>query len=93
MVSIRLPRVLRKYAGDLDFVEVTATTVGEAVREAVASHPDLEIRLIDGAGRFHPHLLIFVDGEQAPRDSAMAVPVAADSRIDVLVSAVGGAPT
>jgi hypothetical protein len=93
MASIRLPQVLRKYAGDLDFVEVTAATVGAAVRAAVADHPDLEIRLLDGKGRFHPHLLIFVDGEQAPRDDAMALPIAADSRIDVLVSVVGGAPT
>jgi len=85
--------VLRKYAGDGDFVEVAATTVAEAVRGAIAAHPDLEIRLLDTEGRLHPHLLIFVDGEQVARDNAMSLPVAADARIDVLMSVVGGAPT
>jgi len=93
MANIRLPQVLRKYAGDLEFVEVTAATVGDAVQAAVADHPDLEVRLLDGRGRFHPHLLLFVDGEQVARDDAMAQPLLPDARIDVLVSVVGGSPT
>ncbi|MFC2177201.1 molybdopterin synthase sulfur carrier subunit [Actinomycetota bacterium] len=93
MASIRLPHVLRKYAGDLDFVEVTAATLGDAVQAAIADHPDLEIRLVDTEGRLHPHLLLFVDGEQVARADAMALPVAGDARIDVLVSVVGGTST
>jgi hypothetical protein len=93
MASIRLPQVLRKYAGDLEFIEVTAGTVAGAVRAAVAEHPDLEIRLLNAEGRLHPHLLLFVDGEQVARETAMDLPLAAEARIDVLVSVVGGAPT
>jgi sulfur carrier protein ThiS len=91
MVSIRLPQVLRKYAADLDFVEVTATTVAEALEAAVAAHPDLEIRLLDTDGRFHSHLLLFVDGEQVAREDHATRPVDAGARIDVLMSIVGGA--
>lgn len=90
MVNIRLPQVLRKYAGNLDFVEVDATTVAEALRAAVGEHPDLEIRLLDDAGRFHSHLSLFVDGELVARADHATRQVGPDARIDVLISIVGG---
>jgi hypothetical protein len=83
--------VLRKYADDLDFVDVTATTVAGALRAAVADHPDLGIRLLDGDSRFHTHLLLFVDGDQVAREDQATTPVGPDTRIDVLISIVGGA--
>ena len=91
MAKIRLPQVLRKYADDLDFIGVTATTVAGALRAAVADHPDLGIRLLDSDGRFHPHLSLFVDGEQVGRDDQLTTEIDADARIDVLIGIVGGA--
>ena len=84
--------MLRKYAGDLDFIEVTATTVAGALQAAVTDHPDLEIRLVDSEGCFHPHLQLFVDGEQVARGDQAATMIGPDVRIDVLISIVGGAP-
>lgn len=83
--------MLRKYAGDLDSIEVSATTVAGALQAAIKDHPDLEIRLFDRAGRFHPHLLLFADGEQVARNDLATRAIDEDARIDVLISVVGGA--
>ena len=91
MASIRLPQVLRKYAGDLDFVDVAAGTVADALRAAVAEHPDLEIRLLDTEGLFHPHLSLFVDGALVARADHETETIESGTRIDVLISIVGGA--
>lgn len=87
---VRLPKALRKYASDLDFVEVKAATVAEAIAAAVTAHPDLRIRLVDDTGRVRPHLALFLDGEQVLADEVAETPVAAESRLDVLISIVGG---
>ena len=91
MVQVSLPGALRKYAAGHETVGVAGATVAEALRAATVAYPDLQIRLFDSAGSLHPHLTVFHNDDQVPRDKLDATPVEPDDRIDVLIAIVGGA--
>ena len=91
MIRVALPGALRKYADGQEAVPVEGATVAEALQAATVAYPELEIRLFDEAGKLHPHLAVFHDDAQVPRDALASTPVGADDRIDVLIAIVGGA--
>ena len=91
MVTVRIPKVLGKYASGLEFIEVDGSTIDEVLQAVVDEHPDLEIRLIEEGGRMHGHLSLFHEGRQIPREAHRATPVQPNDRLDVLVSVSGGA--
>ncbi len=91
MVQVSIPGALRRYAAGHETVPVAGATVAEALRAAAVAHPDLQIRLFDSAGSLHPHLTVFHDDDQVPRDELDSTPVGPDDRVDVLIAIVGGA--
>lgn len=66
-VRVRLFADIREKAGE-STVEAEGETVGEAVKDVVASHPSLEGRLFDDEG-LRPHLNLTADGEPVGADA------------------------
>lgn len=91
LATVRLPNSLRKYADGKRYVEVDADTIDVALQRAAAAHPDLRIRLFDDDGNLHPHLNVFFEDAEVPRNELAAKALRAGDQIYVLIAIAGGA--
>jgi len=91
MIVVRLPSALQPYADGSEQVEVSVTTVGEALAAACALHPDLAIRLLGDDGAYLPHLVVFRGEQKVERSDAASAPVRPGDTVTVLVGVAGGA--
>jgi molybdopterin molybdotransferase len=91
LVTVRLPRQLRKYAADAELVNVSGATVTEVVCAVAAAHPDLEVRLLSDSGDIHPHLAVFHQEELVARSEYSRQAVAPADRIEIIIGITGGA--
>lgn len=90
MPSIHLPDVLRRFAGGSAVVAAPAGTGAEVLEALFGDHPELRTRVLDDAGRIHPHLSVFRGGVELGRDEFAAAMLEPGDRIDLLVAVVGG---
>lgn len=90
MATILLPTLLRPDAAGAASVEVAGSTVGEAFDALFAAHPALRPRVLDRAGRFHRHLLVFHGDRRLPRGDWAAVPLAPGDSLRLLMAVGGG---
>jgi molybdopterin molybdotransferase len=90
-VTVRLPRVLRRFAGDRREVAVAAATVGEALDALVEAHPALDGHLRNEAGDVLAHLLLFAGDTELPRSGFEDVPLDPGTTLYVLAPMRGGA--
>ncbi len=88
MVAVRLPDMLRKYAGDAEVIEAAGDTVAEVLEAVVAANPELEERLFDAEGLVRGHLSVFAGDNLVSREAAAATP--AVDPIRILVAVAGG---
>lgn len=93
MAKILIPTPLRQFAAGLDTVEVDAATVGEALRDLVAAHPQIERNLFNEQGRLRSFVNIYVDDEDIRYLDREQTPLQSGSTISIVPSIAGGAPT
>jgi molybdopterin synthase sulfur carrier subunit len=87
MADLHLPATLPPLFRDLPrHLEVDAATVEEGIASLDARWPGVRDRLCEHGPMLRPHINVYVDGQRADLDSA----VAADSRIDILAAISGG---
>jgi molybdopterin converting factor small subunit len=71
-VRVRVAPLLYSYTGGLKFVDVEATTVGEAIASLDRRFPGAGFRVIDEQRQVRPHINLFL-GERSVRDLDTAV--------------------
>ena len=86
MAVLQLRQPLKRLAGDAGEHHITATTVGDALRELEQEHPEVRGWILDERGALRRHINVYVNGEAAEEHS----PVGDDDRIDVLPAISGG---
>jgi sulfur-carrier protein len=84
LVRVRGP--LKKLAGDQGEHALAGTTVAELLQALEQAQPPLSGWILDECGHLRRHINVFVNGEQAREDDA----VAAGDCIDVLPAISGG---
>ena len=84
--ALRLRGPLRQQAGGTPEHELDGATVGEVLRALEASRPGVRGWILDERGEVRRHINVYVNGEQARRDTA----VAAGDTVDVLPAISGG---
>ncbi|HEY4570964.1 MAG TPA: MoaD/ThiS family protein [Kribbella sp.] len=87
MVAVRLPTVLRPFAGGAERVEVEATTVAEAF---AALDPPLRRRLTDEQGAVRRHVNIYLGNDNIRDLAGLSTPLADGDELLVLPSVAGG---
>ncbi len=87
MADVRLPGTLTPlFPGLPRRVEVEAATVLAAIESLETRWPGLRDRIVEEGPALRRHLHVYVDGERAELDTA----VAARSRLDVIAAISGG---
>jgi len=63
MPKIQIPTPLRQYTGKQPAVEVKAGTIGEALSDLVAKHPDLRRHLYTDDGKLRAFVNVYLNDE------------------------------
>lgn len=61
--KVRIPTPLRKLTNNEELVEVTGTTIGEAIAELQTRYPGIKDRLLDETGAVRRFVNVYVNEE------------------------------
>ena len=88
-VRVRLPALFADRIDGVDTVEVTATTVEEALRALTQRHAELATLVWTAAGTLNPVMVLFLNDRQLAGD-AIAQPLHAGDHLEILPAIEGG---
>lgn len=91
MAKILIPTPLRQFVAGQDAVAVEAATVGEALSQLVAAHPEIERNLFTEQGRLRSFVNVYVDDDDIRYLDREETPLQAGSTITIVPSIAGGA--
>lgn len=90
MTAVRIPPVLRAQAGNNKQVEVTGTTVGEALQALIGEYPGLRDQLLTTDGALNRFVNVYVNGRDVRYEQELATPVTATDTVILLPAMAGG---
>jgi molybdopterin converting factor small subunit len=90
MSKIHIPTPLRQYVGKQSTVEVKGTTVGEALNDLLAQHPDLRRHLYADDGKLRAFVNLYVNDEDIRYLQKEATAVKEGDSISIVPSMAGG---
>jgi MoaD family protein len=90
MSKIHIPTPLRQYVGKQAAVEVTGTTVGEAMNALFAQHPDLRKHLYTEDGKLRAFVNLYVNDEDIRYLQKEATAIKEGDQISIIPSIAGG---
>ena len=90
MPTIRIPMPLRKLTGDVDVVDSTAATLGDAVDRLEADYPGIKERICDEAGEIRRFVNIYVNGEDVRFLSNLSTALKASDEVSIVPAVAGG---
>ena len=88
---VYIPTPLRLYTGNATAVIVAGGTVGEALADLVAQHPQLKAHLYDEQGRLRSFVNVFRNDEDIRHLDREATPLAERDELSIVPSIAGGA--
>jgi sulfur-carrier protein len=90
MPQIQIPSPLRQYAGKQASVNVPAASVGEALKNLVAQHPDLKRHLYADDGKLRAFVNVYVNDEDMRYLQKEATALKDGDTISIVPSIAGG---
>ncbi len=87
MITLKLPPVLRPFAGGAEQIQVEATTVGDAL---AATQPALRRRLTDEQGAVRRHVNIYLGSDNIRDLNGPDTPLTDGAELLILPSVAGG---
>ena len=90
MPQIQIPSPLRQYAGKQASVNVLAASVGEALKNLVAQHPDLKRHLYADDGKLRAFVNVYVNDEDMRYLQKEATALTDGDTISIVPSIAGG---
>ena len=91
MPSIRVPSALRNFTGGASDVDVTATTVRDALADLDRRHPGIAARLLDASGDVKPFIRIFVGSEDIGGLAGLDTKLTERDEVAIVPAIAGGA--
>ena len=92
-MKVLIPTPLRQYADKKDAVEVSATTVGEALSQLTQAHPDLKKHLYTEGGQLRAFVNVYLNDEDIRYLAKDQTPVAPTDTLSIVPSIAGGRET
>jgi molybdopterin converting factor small subunit len=90
MATLRIPTPLRPYAGGMQEIQVSASSVGSALEELVATHTELKPHLFTENGELRAFVNLFVNEENVRDLDGTETPIKPDDNLLILPSIAGG---
>ncbi len=89
MASIRVPSALRSFTGGASDVEITASTVRDAIAELDKKHPGIAAKVLD-KGNVKPFIRIFVGSDDIGELGGLDAKVSDRDEISIVPAIAGG---
>jgi molybdopterin converting factor small subunit len=89
-MKVLIPTPLRQYADKKTTIEVSATTVGEALSQLTQAHPGLKKHLFTDAGQLRAFVNIYLNDEDVRYLSKDLTPVEPTDTLSIVPSIAGG---
>ncbi len=89
-IKVLVPTPLRPYTGKQSTVEVAGKTVGEALSNLVAEHPDLRKHLFSEDGKLRSFVNVYLNDEDIRYLAKDATPAKESDTITIVPSVAGG---
>ena len=89
-VEIRLPTILRQYAGGQATVSAQGGTLGEVVEDLVRQFPSLAGQVVTGDGALHKFVNVYRNDDDVRYLDGLDTKVSDDDVISVLPAVAGG---
>ena len=90
MPKVHIPTPLRQYAGKQAAIEVSGSTVSEALSGLVSQHPDLRRHLYTEEGKLRAFVNVYLNDEDDRYLQKEATAVADGDNISIVPSIAGG---
>jgi MoaD family protein len=90
MTAVRIPPVLRQQAGNQKKVEVTGSTVGEALESLLGTYPGLREQIFTADGSLNRFVNVYVNGRDVRYEQELATPVGENDEVILLPAMAGG---
>lgn len=90
MATVRIPVPLRKLAGDHRVVRARGATLIDLVEDLERQFPGIKARIVDGDGRVHSFVNIFVNDEDVRFLQGLHTPVREDAEVSIIPAMAGG---
>ena len=89
-VDVRLPTVLRQYAGGQATVKANGETIREVFEDLVLQFPQLAGQVITEDGALHKFVNVYVDDDDVRFLDKLDTKVTGDETISILPAVAGG---
>lgn len=93
MSTVRIPTPLRKLTGDQRVVQADGATLVELVEDLDRRFPGIKARILDGDGRVHSFVNIFVDDQDVRFLQGLATPLREETEVAIVPAMAGGQMT
>lgn len=90
MATVRIPTPLRKFTGDRRVVQASGGSLVEVIEDLDRQFPGIKARLVDGDGKAHSFINIFVDDEDVRFLQGLATSVREDTEVAIIPAMAGG---
>ena len=89
-VEVRLPTILRQYAGGQASVRANGSTIGEVFEDLVLQFPGLAGRIVTEDGALHKFVNVYVNDDDVRYLDKLNSKVADDDVVTILPAVAGG---
>ncbi len=89
MPTVRIPPPYRGPTGGEASVEVEGATVRQCLEAVGSRFPGFREQVLDGSGRAHRFVSLFVNGQEIDRE-ALDKPLSAADELEILAAIAGG---
>ena len=92
-VVIEIPSALKHYVNDQDEVEVSGSSVEEAIGALVAKYTKLKVNLFDENGKIHSFINVYLNDDDIRYADGLKSEVQDGDFIQIVPSVAGGCST
>ena len=89
-VRVRIPTILRSYAGGAAEVTAEAGTLREVIKVLDAAYPGIGGRILDDDGKLRRFVNVYVDEEDVRFAEGLDTPVPDGGHVSVIPAVAGG---
>ena len=90
MPTLTLPALMKYYVNDLSEVQITGSTVSQAINDLTSQYPAIKPHIIDNQGRLRRHVNLFVNKENINNLNGLDTSIEESDIIILMPSITGG---
>lgn len=90
MPTLTLPALMKYYVNDLSEIQVTGSTVSQAITDLTTQYPTIKPQIMDNQGRLRRHINLFVNKENINDLNGLDTSIKESDLIILMPSITGG---